>query len=141
MAKQRSLTGGMARIYRDGKYVGFAQEIEARITEDLKPVPVLGNAYAAEIAKGEVRVSGRIRMVTLAGERFADRGFEIGKSTAELMTEEDYSMTIYNHTGGRVIATVDGCRFGGLTLTVRAHEISMGDVEFMGIIAREGAAA
>lgn len=125
-------TGARAVLKINGKTVGLFSNCSWSIRQGKEPAFILGRYNPAEItptSQEPVRMS-------LTGYRVVDAGpYAVASATLlkNLLTEEDFSIAIFDRQTNKFIFTADGCRVEGWSSGAAARGVSDLRVDVIGL--------
>jgi len=136
MAKAQILTGARAKIFIDGNIVGLFANCSWSVRQDKVPAYILGRYNPTEITP----TSQEPVTLSLTGYRVVDAGpYQVGGASMlkELLTEEDFSVAIYDRQTAKLIFTAVGCRVTGWSSGVSARGVSDIRLDIVGLKAED----
>jgi len=132
MAQAQILVGARAKVSINGNTVGLFANCTWSIRQDKAPAYILGRYNPAEITP----TSQEPVSMSLTGYRVVDAGpYAVANATLlkDLLTEEDFDITVTDRQTGRVLFVATGCRVTGWSSGVAARGVSDIRVDVIGI--------
>lgn len=132
MATAKILTGARAKVSINGNIVGLFANCSWSIRQDKSPAYILGRYNPAEITP----TSQEPVSLSLTGYRVVDSGpYAVANATLlrNLLSEEDFDVTVTDRQTGKAIFTAVGCRVSGWSSGVAARGVSDIRVDIIGI--------
>ena len=132
MARAQILTGARAKVSIAGNIVGLFANCSWSIRQSKDPAYILGRYNPAEITP----TSQEPVSISLTGYRVVDSGpYAVANATLlrNLLSEEDFDVTVIDRQTGKAIFTAVGCRVTGWSSGVAARGVSDIRIDIVGI--------
>jgi hypothetical protein len=136
MAQAKILTGARAKVSINGVTVGLFANCSWSVRQDKSPAYILGRFNPAEITP----TSQEPVSLSLTGYRVVDSGpYKVANATLlrDLISEEDFEVTITDRQTNKTIFLAVGCRVTGWSSGVAARGVSDIRVDVIGIRAED----
>lgn len=132
MARAKILTGARAKVLINGQLVGLFSQCTWSIRQGKEPAFILGRYNPAEI----VPTTQEPVQLSLSGYRVVDAGpYKVANATLlkNLLTEEDFAISVLDRQTNKTIFTAVGCRVQGWSSGVAARGVSDIRIDVTGI--------
>lgn len=136
MSRAKIFTGARAKVLINGNVVGLFSNVSWSVAQAKVPNFILGRFSPAEITPVD---QDAVRM-SLSGYRVIDSGpYKVGNATLlkNLLTEEDFSVAIFDRQTNKRIFQADGCRVTGWSSGVAARGVSDIRADVIGMIGQD----
>jgi len=136
MAQAKILTGARAKITIAGNPVGLFANCSWSIRQDKAPAYILGRYNPAEITP----TSQEPVSMSLTGYRVIDSGpYAVANASLlkDLLTEEDFNVTIQDRQTGKTIFQASGCRVSGWSSGVSSRGVSDVRIDVIGLVGED----
>jgi hypothetical protein len=134
MAQSKIFTGARAKVTINGKVVGLFSNASWSIRQEKAPQFILGRYNPAEITP----TTQEAVQLTLTGYRVIDAGpYAVAGASHlyQLLTEEDFSVSIEDRQLKKSIFQANGCRVTGWSSGAASRGVSDIRVDIIGTIA------
>lgn len=132
MARAKILVGARAKVMVNGQLVGLFSQCTWSIRQGKEPAFILGRYNPAEITP----TTQEPVTVSLSGYRVVDAGpYKVANATLlkNLLTEEDFSISILDRQTNKLIFTAVGMRVQGWSSGVASRGVSDIRIDAIGI--------
>lgn len=134
MALPRTITGKRAKLFADGKEIGFATGISGSESQMLIRVDVLNEIYSKEIVPSGRTVQVSAQLVRIKrGSAKALGLMASGKDTTAILNFPPITMVVYDAPGDEPIERIQGCVIEQRSWSVDQSGVFSENVSFQAI--------
>lgn len=129
----RAVTGARAKLYMDGKEVGYATGVNAQESITQVPIEVLGDIDAKEIEPIGRAVTMSASAVRIVGESLRSLGFWPKGGTGDVINFAGLTAELHDEVNDEPIAIITGLKPENLNWRVDRAGLATYDASFRGI--------
>lgn len=136
MAQAKIFTGARAKVSINGNTVGLFANCNWSVRQDKAPAYILGRYNPAEITP----TSQEPVTLSLTGYRVVDAGpYQVANASLlrDLLTEEDFDVTVTDRQTNRIIFQARGCRVTGWSSGAASRGVSDIRVDVIGLVGED----